>query len=165
MPFAENRLISTKHKFVVHSDLLGFAEFQKMSELSFEAAQIDYWEGGALIPIKDAGRLTFADLTLDRGVSQYFNFHNWALKVADASLDYGGAGLPFPEYKTDDFSILQRDRDNTTMRQWDVIGVFVKKYMAGDWDNTVDEVVIEQLVLGYDYFVPGAATNVLTLVP
>ena len=46
---------------------MSFAAFQKMSELSGEFADIEYFEGGALIPIKVPGRLTYADVTLERG--------------------------------------------------------------------------------------------------
>ena len=166
MSFGEDRRIHTKHKFVVNSNRLGFSEFQKMSGLEYEAAQIDYFEGGAIIPIKEPGRLTFTDVTLDRGTSKFLDMHNWATDMSDATRDFGGAGDPSPEYKTDDFALVQRDRDNRTLRSWDMIGVWPKKYVAGDWDNTVDEVVIEQLVLAYDYFTPGdAGGDVLRLAP
>lgn len=158
MPFAADREVHTKHKFVVSSNKFkSFIEFQKMSELSIDFAQIDYWEGGSLIPIKVPGRATFADVTLERGTSQFYSFHNWANQVADVSRDFGGRGKPYPRFKTDDFAIFQRDLDNTTLRSWDLIGVWPKKYVAGDWDNSADEVVIEQLVLAYDYFTKGEA--------
>lgn len=159
MSFGEDRGLAAKHKFVVSSARLGFAAFQKCSELSFEVAQIDYYEGGALIPMKTPGRLTYSDVTLERGTSNFFDFHDWALEVGDASRDFGGAGEITPEYKTDDFSIVQRDLDNSVKRSWNLIGVWPKKYVAGDWDNTVDEVVIEQLVLTYDYFESGPETD------
>ena len=158
MAFGENRKLHEKFKFVVESPRFGFSAFQKKSELSFEAADIEYWEGGAIIPIKDAGRLTFTDVTLARGASQDFDFFNWMLDVADATRDVGGAGAVSPEYK-DDVSLIQRDRDNSTLKTWDMEGAYPKKHVAGDWDNTVDEVVIEQLILRYDYYVPGGGTG------
>jgi len=40
------------------------------SELSVEAANVQYFEGGSLIPNKSPGQLTFADVTLKRGATQ-----------------------------------------------------------------------------------------------
>jgi hypothetical protein len=44
--------------------------FQKASELSVEVANVQYFEGGSLIPNKSPGRLTFSDVTLERGATQ-----------------------------------------------------------------------------------------------
>lgn len=162
MSFGEKRKLHEKFKFLVFSGEFGTAKFQKMGELSKEFAEIQYFEGGALIPIKDPGRLTYADTTLDRGSSQDYDFHNWADRVANAAVGDGGQGLVAPDFKTDDFSVRQLDRDNSTLREWDMIGVWAKKYVAGDWDNTADEVVIEMLTLSYDYYIPGGAGGGIT---
>jgi phage tail-like protein len=152
MSYGESRRIHEKFKFIVRSLRFGFTAFQKCSELSVEVAKIDYFEGGALIPIKDPGRLTYSDVTLDRGVSSDFDFHNWFLNTADASRGPGGIGAISPQFKADDLSIVQRDRDNSRLREWNLVGSWPTKYTAGDWDNTADEVTIEQLVLTYDFF-------------
>jgi phage tail-like protein len=152
MSFGETRKLHEKWKFIVETTRFGFSAFQKCSELSVEAAKVEYFEGGANIPIKDAGRLTFSDVTLDRGSSNDFEFHKWFLDVVDASKDFGGTGAVSPNYKADDVAIIQRDRDNSKLREWQLIGAWPMKYVAGDWDNTADEVVIEQATLTYDYF-------------
>jgi len=154
MAFGQDRKLHDKFKFVVQSRKFGFAAFQKMSELSVESANIDYYEGGAIIPIKEPGRLTFADVTLERGASQDYEMHNWFVIMADASAGVGGAGAVSPEFKADDLAVIQRDRDDSRLREWNLIGSFPNKYIAGDWDNTVDEVVIETLGMRYDYFLP-----------
>lgn len=164
MSYGENRKLHEKFKFLVFSERFGTAKFSKMGELSKEFAEIQYYEGGTLIPHKDPGRLTYADTTLERGSSQDYHFHNWALTVADAALGDGGAGLIAPEFKTDDLAIVQLDRDNSTLREWALIGAWAKKYVAGEWDNTVDEIVIEMLTISYDYFIPSGA-NTAGVVP
>src|SRR3990172_6804347 len=126
-----------------------------MSELKVEAAKIEYFEGGALIPIKDAGRLTFSDVTLERGATDDFDFFNWMNDVGNAARGPGGVGVVSPNFKDDSLEIVQRDRDNSTIRSRHLIGAFPISYMAGDWDNTADEVVIEQLVMTYDFFRAG----------
>ena len=150
------RKLHERFKFLVHIDGVESAAFQKCSELSVEVADISYWEGGALIPIKDPGRLTFADVTLERGASQNRDFFNWARQVANATIAVPmstalGSGLPSPAFKRD-MAILQLDRDNTILREWSLYGGWPKKFVAGEWDNTADEVVIESLVVCYDQF-------------
>ena len=55
------RSFHKKFKFIVEIDGVGHAGFQKCSELSVEVANVQYFEGGTLIPNKSPGRLTFAD--------------------------------------------------------------------------------------------------------
>jgi phage tail-like protein len=151
MSFGEKRVLHDKFKFVVQSLRFGFSAFQKMGEISMEAANIEYFEGGALIPIKRPGRITIADVTLERGASNDFDMHNWFLDVADVAAGNGGQGLIAPAFKTDDLAVIQRERDDSRVREWGLVGAYPNKYVAGDWDNTVDEVVIEQLTLRYDF--------------
>jgi hypothetical protein len=59
------RTFHKKFKFIVEIDGVAHAGFQKCSELSVEIANVQYSEGGSLIPNKSPGRLTFADVTLE----------------------------------------------------------------------------------------------------
>lgn len=151
MAFGESRKLHERFKFVVETTRFGFAAFQKASELKVDVAKIDYFEGGTLIPIKDPGRLTFSDCTLTRGASDNLDFFNWIKQVANPAAGEGGAGAVSPAFK-DNVSLIQRERDNSDIREWTLMGAWPMSYTAGDWDNTVDEVVIEQLVLTYDWF-------------
>jgi phage tail-like protein len=127
--------------------------FSKASELSQEVARIDYWEGGALIPIKHPGRVTLSDITLERGVGLDQSLHDWMLQVADVNLAGGiGAGQAVADF-TREVSVLQRDRTKTrSLRRYKLFGVWPTNYVAGDWDNSVDEVIIETLTITYDQF-------------
>ncbi len=78
MPVVGNpRSFHKKWKYVVEIDGVASAGFAKCSELSVEVARVDYWEGGALTPNKSPGRLTFADVTLERGATQDRDLYNW----------------------------------------------------------------------------------------
>lgn len=151
----EQRELFAKHLFLVEIDPDISAGFQKCSELSAEAAKIEYHEGGSIIPWKIPGRITMADLTLERGASTSQKFYEWAMQVADASAGYigtRGSGALTPLYMKQ-MDIIQLDRDATTeKRVWRVFNVWPQKFMAGDWDNTADDVVIESLTLTFDYF-------------
>ncbi len=142
------RTFHKKFKFVVEIDSVASAGFQKCSELSVEVANVQYSEGGALIPNKSPGRLTFADVTLERGATEDQDLFDWLAQVADASAN---AGLNEPEFKRN-LDIVQQDRDGSELRRWRLNNAWPVKFVAGDWDNEADENVIESVTLTYDYF-------------
>jgi len=151
------RELHPKHQFLVRIDNGWSAAFQKCSELSTEIAKIEYYEGGSAIPWKTPGRASFSDITLERGASSSKKFYEWCLEVMNASVGSyptRGQGLITP-YFMKDLKIIQLDRDGieaNSPRTWRVRNAWPTKFVAGDWDNTADEVVIEQLTLVIDFF-------------
>jgi phage tail-like protein len=149
MPVIGNpRTFHKKFKFIVEIDGVASAGFQKCSELSVEVANVQYYEGGSLIPNKSPGRLTFADVTLERGATSDRDLFDWFVQVADAAAN---AGLTEPEFKRN-LDIVQQDRDGSTLRRWSLNGAWPVKFVAGDWDNEADENVIESVTLTFDFF-------------
>ena len=139
------RSFHKRFKFLCEADGLGHSGFQKCSELSVEVASVQYFEGGSLIPNKSPGRLTFSDVTLERGATQ-----DHELFVHMSS----GLGLPAILYKRH-LDIVQQDRDGTTLRRWSLAHAWPVKFVAGEWDNESDENVIESVTLTYDFFELG----------
>ena len=125
------RSFHKKFKFVVEIDDVGHAGFQKASELSVEVANVQYFEGGSLIPNKSPGRLTFSDVTLERGATQDRDLFDWFQDVAITS---SGLGLTDVNYKRN-LDIVQQDRDGTTLRRWSLSRAWPTKFVAGEWDN------------------------------
>src|SRR5579871_6307774 len=149
MPLIGNpRSFHKKFKYVCEFDGILSAGFQKCSELSVEVANVQYFEGGSLIPNKSPGRLTFSDVTLERGATQDMDLFLWFQDVASVS---AGVGLPDIGYKRNG-DIVQQDRDGATLRRWSLTAAWPTKFVAGDWDNDSDETVIESLTLTYDFF-------------
>ncbi|KKN72174.1 hypothetical protein LCGC14_0413110 [marine sediment metagenome] len=142
------RSFHDKFKFLVEIDGVLSAAFNKCGELSAEFAKIEYSEGGTLIPNKTPGRMTFADVTLERGVASDLDLFLWFSQTGIASANFG---LPEPAYKRD-LDIVQKDRDNTTLRRWHLNNAWVLKFVAGEWDNDADEKAIEMVTLTYDFF-------------
>ena len=153
----EQRELFAKHLFLVeigNGDIS--AGFQKCSELSVEAAKIEYWEGGSTIPWKLPGRLTFSDITLERGASTSTRFVEWANQVNNASSGYigtRGAGLVVPFYMRH-IDIVQLDRDaSSRIATWRLFNGWPQKFVAAsDYDNSADDTVIESLTITFDYF-------------
>jgi phage tail-like protein len=146
--FGQPRSFHKKFKFVFEIDNFGFFGFQKCSELSAEIAKIEYHEGGALLPDKSPGRVTVADLTIERAATSDNDLFGWFQEVADLNL---GAGLVEPQFKRAG-DIVQLDRDGSELRRWGCTGLWPTKFVAGDWDNESDENVIEKATLALDTF-------------
>lgn len=142
------RSFHKRFKFIIEIDGVAHAGFQKCSELSVEAANVQYFEGGDLVPNKSPGRLTFSDVTLERGASQDRDLFDWFQDVAITS---SGLGLTDVQYKRN-VEIVQQDRDGTTLRRWALYNAWPVKFVAGEWDNESDENVIESVTLTYDFF-------------
>ena len=137
-----------KFRFQVDIDGIGSSKWTKCSELSSETAKIEQWEGGSLIPIKGVGRITFSDVTLERGATADRDLWNWYKETSDAAANAGDVD---DDYKRN-ADIVQMDRDGKTLMRWNVANAFGIKFVAGEWDNGADENVMNSITLTYDYF-------------
>jgi len=133
---------------VVEIDGVARAAFQKASELSAEVAKVEYSEGGTLIPDKSPGRVTFADVTLERGATREQDLYDWFVDVVNVAAN---SGLIDPIYKRM-VDLVQQDRDGKVLRRWRLHNCWPTKFTAGEWDNEADENVIEMVVLTFDRF-------------
>lgn len=143
-----SRKFQKKYKFVVEIDNFNSSQWQKCSELSAEIAKIEQWEGGSLIPNKSPGRVTFTDVTLDRGATDDEDLFGWYKQVANIAANSGAVD---DDYKRNS-DVVQQDRDGKTLRRWFLSAGWPTKFVAGDWDNTADENVMESTTMTYDYF-------------
>jgi phage tail-like protein len=148
MAFGTPRSFHKKFKFLYEIDGFSFFGFQKCSELSAEIAKIEYHEGGAILPDKSPGRVTVADLTIERAATADEDMFTWFKQVANL---VSQSGLVEPEFKRDG-DLMQLDRDGTELRGWTTAGLWPTKFVAGSWDNEADENVIESMVLAMDTF-------------
>ena len=158
MPSGQPRSFHDRFKFIVEIDGFQSAGFNKCSELSVEAAKIEYYEGGGLIPHKSPGRLSYSDVTLERGATIEQDMYDWFAQVGNAGFQGtaaigagSGRGEKDNGYKRQ-VDIVQLDRDGTTRRRWRLYNAWPQKFTAGEWDNDSDEKVIEMVTLNYDYF-------------
>ena len=142
------RVFHKKFKFIVEIDDVAYAGFQKCGELSVEVANVQHFEGGSLIPNKSPGRLTFADVTLERGATQDRDLFDWFQDVAIMSSGLGLSGIAYKR----NLDIVQQDRDGVTLRRWALSRAWPVKFVAGEWDNESDENVIESVTLTFDFF-------------
>jgi phage tail-like protein len=141
------RSFHKRFKFRVEFDGLGSAAFKTCSEIAIEFATVEHREGGVLIPDKSPGLATIDDLTLERGATMDRDLYDWLLQVGDIAANGGQIDAKYKRMG----ELVQYDRDNTVLRKWRLHNCWVKRFVAGAWDNEADENVIESVVLAYDY--------------
>lgn len=142
------RPVNLRFRYTVEINRFTSFAFNKVGALSMESATVDYYEGGAVIPIKLPGRVTVADIEMSRGAGLDHEMYDWALEVVDVVRD---GGLVQNQFKRD-LDVVQRDRDGSEVYRWNVYGAWPKKFVAGEWDSTSDEAVIQNMTLCVDAF-------------
>jgi len=149
------RRFDLKYNFEVQIEGLSDMAFATCSEPTGSVGEAMLWQGGSLIPIKEPTRLTFADITLERGMSRNLDIWNWFQSCSDAALASGfsgqGAGFAFPEQYKRGATIAQKDRLGTWVEMIHLFNAWPKECGLGDFNNDADEFRIERLVLSYDY--------------
>jgi len=142
------RRFDLKYRFRVEIDGIGSAAYKSCSEFTATLGEGLLWQGGAMTPIKETTRLTFADITLERGASRDLDLWNWFKQGADAAAD---RGLPSPATRRHG-SVVQYDRASVPVERHDFFDAACKEYSGGDWDNDSDDFRMERVVLSIRFF-------------
>lgn len=144
------RELHDKHRFKVEIGLVESAGFQKCSPLKSTIEKVNYFEGGVSIPYKVPGLITYDDVTLERGTSSNRDLIDWHAEVINAAAAGRGTGRPDPLFRRNP-TVVQLGRDGSRLRAWNLFGAWPAELTVGEWDNTTSSVVLEMLVLAYDY--------------
>ncbi len=126
------------------------ARFAKVGPLETSVSMTSYREAGSNLVIKDPDQVDYANITLETGASQSAFFYNWTNNIA-RSLAGLTDGLPVAIDKRN-LTIYQYNRERKVVKKIQLYGAFPIQFHAGEWDNNEDKVVIERLVLAYDFF-------------
>lgn len=123
------------------------AKFKSCSELSAEIAKSELWQGGSMIPVKEPARITFADITLEKGATNSAELFNWFAITA----------APLPQARAINahkrmVDIVAQDRAFNTIVRWRIVNAFPVGYKAGEWDNASDDFLMESITLTFDLF-------------
>lgn len=140
------RAFHERARFLVEIPGISYAGFEKCSELKMTVALRKHYEGGSAMPHKGPGRFDMENITLERGATNDLQLYQWFSQVADLA---SGTGYVSPHFKRD-ISLTPLSRTGTPLMRWHVYGCFPIEFVAGEWDNSSDEVVITKLVLAAD---------------
>jgi phage tail-like protein len=131
----------------------GGFHFSQCSDLAVSIPAVPYREAGAVVSVNDPGQADYAPVTLTRGASRSRELYDW---VSDTLL----AGVPpvaFPVRK--EVQIFQRGRQLSAdglskeiLQVYTLHRAFPTSFVAGQWDNNSDSVVIQTMELTFDYY-------------
>jgi phage tail-like protein len=129
------------------------AKMRTCSEINWEAQDVNIDEGGNPLTHKEPGKIEVPDVTLERGAGIDEEFHDQAART----IDFINRGGDTVDVLKDDYDIVELDRDGTEVRRKTLRNAYVKGYSHGEWDATANEVLIQKIVLRYDF--PLLATS------
>jgi phage tail-like protein len=121
------------------------AGVSKVSALTQTSAVADYNSGGDAITRKGLGRTTYADITLERGVTHDTDFETWA-KAAQA-LDHGVPSQSLKKLRKNLIIVVMNEARQPVLRYF-VYRAFVSEYRAlPDLDGGTSGIAIESIKL------------------
>lgn len=138
-------------KFQVEVPGFGPMAFQKVSGLSLDVGILEVTEISNPITVtKLPDRISFSDLTLERGATPDTNYAmlwQWYLDVVAAlNNGYPASFRAQVNIRTAPKGILL-DSNDPSIRKWEVYNAFPKTVKFGDFDATSSAVLIESLTL------------------
>ncbi len=140
------RRYAKKFLFALEIDGLEVAWFATCSELSAEIGVVEQHEGGNInVADQSPGKVKYTPVTLGVGATDNRELYDWWLQVVDAAAN---TGEPDDAYKKN-VAIVQKDRDGTEKWRWNLSKAWISKYVAGEWDASAEENVMEMVTLTY----------------
>jgi len=139
----------SKFKFLVEIEGFVKAGFHKCSGLEAITEVRKYRDGGDTNQFhKGPGTTDFADITLERGMSEDNDFVNWfkqASFIDDATV--------YSNPKRN-LSIILCEADGSEVKRWNVYGAFPINYKFDELDAESNDNMLEYITLSIDAFEP-----------
>lgn len=138
------RSYDKKFMFTVEIDGLAIAWFESVSGLESEVGVVEQHEGGSInVADQSPGKVKFSPVTLMVGATDNRELYDWYLLVIDAAAN---SGEPDDSYKKT-VSIVQKDRNGTEKKRWNLFEAWPSKFKAGEWDAKAEENVMQEVTL------------------
>ncbi|MDR3280366.1 MAG: phage tail protein [Synergistaceae bacterium] len=138
-----------KHQFIARVDGFDTAWFEEATIPSAEHEIDEFNPAGSVRSTKFAGRTTFDDPVLKKGMpSDSGDLVAWNWLTTATNTERGELGDP-TVYKKD-VEIVHVDRVGSPIQTWTLIGAFVKKIEWGDNSGASSEHVVETITLSID---------------
>jgi phage tail-like protein len=140
------RRYAKKFMFAVEIDGLEVAWFSKASGLEAEADVVEQHEGGdPVVADESPGKIKYADIVLEVGVTDNTELYDWWSLVHDA---INGIGEEDDDYKKN-VAIIQKNRHGQPRWRFEIDRAWIKKYVGSDFDASASENAVEQVTLRY----------------
>lgn len=134
--------------FTIEIDQLTVAWFESASAIEAEVGVVEQHEGGKINVANQApGKVKWSPVTLSIGATDNDELYQWWLLVVDSAAN---AGQPDDSYKKG-VAIVQRDRDGSERKRWNLREAWPSKAKFGEWDAKAEENVVEEYTLTFKY--------------
>jgi phage tail-like protein len=135
--------------FKIEIDGIPRVAFKTCSELEMAVGVLSTREGGKLMAEKEAGLVTFPDITIGGARTTDRSFYDWMKQVCNVISGYAeAAGATYMRT----FDVVQMDRDGSEIRRYRVVNAWPNNRKVGPWDNDAEEYVQETIVFSCDYW-------------
>ena len=125
----------------------GRASFQKVSGIQSSVEVVEYREGNMADRMeKMAGMMSYASVTLERGLSDDDAFNTWMKTVCDVTNGPASSSGSDKSYRCD-VKIELLNKQGLAVKTYTLKDAWPSEYTVGDFDATSNDVVISTLVL------------------
>jgi phage tail-like protein len=148
--------LQQKWQFSVEIDGFDAAFFQKADFPKVEFDEVAFAPAGSMFDQKAAGRASFPDITLEKGVPQENveeNVLDWIRQCITVAAATGGV----PSDYMRSASLVEYDRTGAEIKRFNLKNAWVKSADMGEGDGSASDNNIESMTLCYQYFTTGAA--------
>lgn len=118
-------------------------------EIEFE--EVEFNPAGSMFPQKVAGRASFSDVTLEKGVPQENteeNILDWIRQCITVAAGTGGVPTDYMR----DVDLVKYDRTGNEIQRFRLFNAWVKSAKFGEADGSSSDNEIETMTLSYQYF-------------
>lgn len=126
--------------------------FTKSDTPSVEFEEVKFSPAGSAFDEKNAGRASFADVTMEQGISpsgaseDMYKWIQQCLSISDSETVSLGC-----DYKKD-IDIIEYKRDKSENRRWKLANAWIKSIKHGEFEGGSSDLVIETITICYDYY-------------
>lgn len=146
------RSFHKKFNFSVEIDGITVAWFMSAGPLEAELGVIEQREGGnPVVANQSPGLYKTTPCVLKVGASDNDELWRWWESVIDAESGTGDVEDAFKR----NMAIVQKDRNGAELRRWNMSEAWPSKFVAGDWDATSEENVIQEMTVVFKRFKPA----------
>jgi phage tail-like protein len=145
-----------KFLFSVEIDDCEVAWFESCSAIEAELGVVEQREGGKIVVADQSpGLLKTTPVTLTVGATDNRELWDWWEQIIDAAAD---SGEPDDSYKRN-VAIVQRDRDGSEKRRYNLPKAWISKFKAAEWDAKAEENTMQEVTIVYPYPTMSQPTN------
>lgn len=148
--------VQQKWQYSVEIDGFDAAYFTRSDFPEMEFEEVEFNPAGSMFPQKAAGRASFNDVTLEKGVPQdnpEENILDWIRQCITVAAGTGGVPADYMR----SVSLVKYDREGNEIKRFNLKNAWVKTANFGEGDGSSSDNDIESMTLTYQYFTTGAA--------